>query len=251
MEKQDLQRKLSRSKPGSRSIWSRKSLRKKSPTADEVHQHVQPAAIQRQPSIQPPPPQPQIEKTAETEKQTGLGTSEKFNHVGPLNMPSRSIIPDPLQGSPLWHIKELHGAVPLPVHRGRYPLHNPFGPRWYRNHHLIPPAQPRPKSFFSPSFPSIPPAQLESLDDRSRALDPNRTPSGSPLPTPTSSQTGITDNGGRTRSRKTSQTAPDPVDLLDVTDPWGTNWHHQSPYDVGLNGNSNSVDNDVGLLLHR
>lgn len=57
------------------------------------------------------------------------------------------------------------------------------------------------------------------------------TPSHSPLPTPDSSQTRVADSG-KPRSRKTSQTTPDNVDLLDVTDPWGTNWHHQSPYDV-------------------
>jgi hypothetical protein len=69
--------------------------------------------------------------------------------------------------------------------------------------------------------------------------DPRRTSSHSPLPTPTSSDTRVAD-GGR-RSRKTSQTTPDNIDLLDVTDPWGTNWHHQSPYDW-FGQTANSVD---------
>ncbi|KAI0080342.1 hypothetical protein K474DRAFT_1638045, partial [Panus rudis PR-1116 ss-1] len=72
---------------------------------------------------------------------------------------------------------------------------------------------------------------------------PSRTPSGSPLPTPSSSQTRIHDV--RIRTRKISQTAHDTVDLLDITDPWGTNWHHHSPYDVGQNHDKASPDAEV------
>jgi hypothetical protein len=35
---------------------------------------------------------------------------------------------------------------------------------------------------------------------------------------------------------------------MDVTDPWGTNWHHTSPYDIGLpaaSGSSPVDPNDV------
>ncbi|KAE9400536.1 hypothetical protein BT96DRAFT_748396, partial [Gymnopus androsaceus JB14] len=28
--------------------------------------------------------------------------------------------------------------------------------------------------------------------------------------------------------------------MLDVSDPWGTNWHHESPYDIGLGSSSSS-----------
>ena len=57
-----------------------------------------------------------------------------------------------------------------------YDLHNPAGPPFYRNFHLLPPS----------------------------------------------------------RSRNNSQSTPDNVDLLDLTDPWGTSWHHTSPYDFGI-----------------
>ncbi|CAL1695181.1 unnamed protein product [Somion occarium] len=73
-------------------------------------------------------------------------------------------------------------------------------------------------------------ASADRIQD-SKLPGPSRTPSGSPLPTPTSSQTRIHDI--RVRTRKVSQTAHDDVDMLDVTDPWGANWHHQSPYDLG------------------
>ncbi len=75
---------------------------------------------------------------------------------------------------------------------------------------------------------------------------PSRTPSGSPLPTPNSSQTRIPDPSGKVRTRKLSNTTPDNVDLLDGSDPYGTNWHHESPYDgLGLNGDRNPVSPDV------
>jgi hypothetical protein len=75
---------------------------------------------------------------------------------------------------------------------------------------------------------------------------PSRTPSGSPLPTPSSSQTRIPEPSLRVRTRKISNTAPDNVDLLDASDPYGTNWHHESPYDgLGLNGDRAPVSSDA------
>lgn len=119
-------------------------------------------------------------------------------------------------------------AAPLPAHRMKYQLHNPVGPLWYQNHHLIPLSHLRPSgpppSLFPPVFPSLTPSS--SSDDTARVL--SGTPPGSSPHTPNASQVGL---DGRPRSRRTSQTAQDNVDLLDVTDPWGTNWHHQSPYD--------------------
>jgi hypothetical protein len=125
----------------------------------------------------------------------------------------------------------------------KYHLHDPLGPRWYKNHHLIPPSQMRPSlrppTFFSSSFPPI---STSSMPEHSElAAGPSGTPSQSPLPTPDSSQTRVID-GSKPRSRKTSQTTPDNVDLLDVTDPWGTNWHHQSPYDVFSQTATSSLD---------
>jgi hypothetical protein len=64
---------------------------------------------------------------------------------------------------------------------------------------------------------------------------PSRMPSHSTLTTPSSSQTRVAE-GQKPRSRKTS----DNVDLMDVTDPWGTSWHHTSPYDIGLPATSDA-----------
>ncbi|KAF9448189.1 hypothetical protein P691DRAFT_801238, partial [Macrolepiota fuliginosa MF-IS2] len=37
---------------------------------------------------------------------------------------------------------------------------------------------------------------------------------------------------------------------MDVTDPWGTNWHHTSPYDIGMpSGAANQDNSDVRLPL--
>ncbi|KAG2045059.1 hypothetical protein BDR03DRAFT_848073, partial [Suillus americanus] len=82
-----------------------------------------------------------------------------------------------------------------------------------------------------------------TLNDRSedsiRLPGPSRTPSGTSLQTPSSSQIRIPESGGKPRSRKKSQ---DNADLLDASDPWGTHWHHQSPYDTGTNISPVSVD---------
>ena len=81
--------------------------------------------------------------------------------------------------------------------------------------------------------------------DPAVAATPSRTPSGTPLPTPSSSETRIPDLSGKGRTRKISNVA-DNVDLLDASDPYGTNWHHESPYDgLGLNGDRNPVLPDV------
>lgn len=142
---------------------------------------------------------------------------------------NRSIIPESLRKLPSWYHTEVElAAASTRQFRGRYPIRNPVGPAFYKNVHLLPPN--RPDSVFSPSFP---PMSTEPASTNS----PSRTPSGSPLPTPSSSQTRIPDPSGKGRTRKISNAAPDNVDLLDASDPYGTNWHHESPYDgLGLNG---------------
>ncbi|KAJ4484925.1 hypothetical protein C8J55DRAFT_509305 [Lentinula edodes] len=164
-----------------------------------------------------------------------LEQNEKNDSV--TSLPTTSIIPDALKELPAWYSKEDWSSTPS--FKVRFPIHNPVGPRYYRNHHLIPPSvyRPgaRPPSIFSPSFPAMGTSSMpERLDDATRLPVPSRTPSHSPLPTPSSSQTRVADLGIKPRSRKTSQSAHDNVDLLDVSDPWGTNWHHESPYDIGL-----------------
>ncbi|KAL4241634.1 hypothetical protein ABKN59_000804 [Abortiporus biennis] len=163
--------------------------------------------------------------------------------------PSRSIIPDPLSELPPWYTTDVGSVIASTAQfRSRYPMHNPIGPRWYRNHHLAPPTfEKRPPSVFSPSFPPMA-AGADRLPDPGLP-GPSRTPSSSPLPTPSSSQIRIHDIRGRTR--KVSQTAHDNVDMLDVTDPWGTNWHHQSPYDVGHSHEQRSPDSPEGPPVTR
>jgi hypothetical protein len=151
--------------------------------------------------------------------------------------PSRSIIPESIKELPSWYNTESElAAATTRQFRGRYPIHNPVGPRFYRNVHLLPPT--RPASVFSPSFPPM-------SADPALTTSPSRTPSGSPLPTPSSSQTRIPDPSGKLRTRKISNAAPDTVDLLDASDPYGTNWHHESPYDgLGLSGDRTAVTPD-------
>lgn len=208
-----------KSNPAASSSWSR-SL-KRSPTA---------------PSVQSP--------TIESSRNLSSGASEEKQRTDrsqqyPRVKSSVSANSDIRNST----VKDTWSAAPLPNFKVRYNLHNPLGPRWYKNHHLIPPSQIRPSmrppTFFSPSFPPI---STSSMPEHSEdAAGTSGTPSHSPLPTPDSSQTRVAD-GGKPRSRKTSQTTPDNVDLLDVTDPWGTNWHHQSPYDVFAQTATTSLD---------
>ncbi|KAI0778428.1 hypothetical protein BD413DRAFT_609040 [Trametes elegans] len=131
-----------------------------------------------------------------------------------------SLVPDPLNELPPWYHREVEVATASAAQfRAQYPLHNPVGPRWYRNHHLLPPMKERrPSSVFSPSFPPMSPAS-ERTQDPARMAGPSRTPSGSPLPTPSSSQIRIQEPP-KPRSRKVSLTAHDNVDMMDGTDPW-------------------------------
>jgi len=215
-----LERKLSKRT----SIWSRKSV-KRSTTGAPV-----------QPTPKEPPRNTSKVDLQERDAETGVAQMEDRldrDDTGPHLTTSRSVIVE-TRDSVASGENGAWATVPLPSFKVKYNLHNPLGPRWYRNHHLIPPSQKRPSmrppTFFSPSFPPMHTSSTPEHMDDTQGL--SRTPSHSPLPTPASSQTRVMD-GGKPRSRKTSQTTPDVVDLLDLTDPWGTNWHHQSPYDIG------------------
>ncbi|KAF7307135.1 Apolipoprotein n-acyltransferase [Mycena indigotica] len=234
-QKGDLERKLSKRNSNSNSLWSRKSTKRSS--------------AQPQQSQPPPPvPGPSRRNTAPltSASATSLARpppsisehgSEWSDSVVSLPL-SRSIIPDQLRELPSWYRDSAHYTT-------RYAMHNPVGPKWYKNHHLIPSSSGtrplgRPPSVFSPSFPPMPSGDR---GDDSRGM--SRSPSKSPLPTPNSSQSGVADDpANMPRSRKTSQTAHDNVDLMDGSDPWGTAWHHESPYDVGKSNTSSPVSFD-------
>ncbi|KAK0208853.1 hypothetical protein DFS33DRAFT_478335 [Desarmillaria ectypa] len=246
MERKEMERRTSRRNATGTSIWSRKSVRRST-----------------QPSSQPPQPQASSQSpVAEKEISRRNEDEREMEKLEQREQPdsilalanTRSIIPDPLKDLPAWYLKDDLASNSVALYKMRFNIHNPVGPRRYYNHHLIPPSQKsasRPPSIFSPSFPPMATSSVpEQSEESMRMPGPSRTPSNSPLPTPSSSQVRVGDIGGKPRSRKTSQTAHDTVDLLDVTDPWGTNWHHESPYDVGLNNGSVSVEAQEGRARH-
>lgn len=225
MEKRE--RHLSRRKSSGKPRWNRgKSLKRSSDGAQQ-------AAEDRAPTT----PQATMEMVRDKGKAREIEERPMFEDERPTvesghSFQQASVIPD--AGPHLWEDRPPPSSTTF---KTRYTIHNPLGPRWYKNYHLIPPQSRLPSSSsFSPSFPPMGATSgLGRAEDAGRKPGPSRTPSGSPLPTPNSSQTRITDGAPGMRSRKVSQTAHDGVDLLDGTDPWGTNWHHQSPYDIGLN----------------
>ena len=209
------------------SLFSRKPVRRSSTDT----------GLPSSPSISLTPDYPPT-RDHPTESLQSPGTVSREPSLDTLSPRSnRSIIPESLKELPSWYQTESElAAATTRQFRGRYPIHNPVGPRFYKNVHLLPPN--RPASIFSPSFPPM------STEPTSPA-SPSRTPSGTPLPTPSSSQTRIPDPSGKVRIRKLSNTTPDNVDLLDASDPYGTNWHHESPYDgLGLNGDRNQASPD-------
>ncbi|KAF4623135.1 hypothetical protein D9613_002162 [Agrocybe pediades] len=219
-----LERKLSkRNSHSGASIWSRKSIKRSTLTP----------AVRSSDADLPRVPSGSNLQDGDNIYGTMSPSSQGARSDLPRLTTSRSVI-GTRRDSPGGEENDAWTGVPLPALKVKYPLHNPLGPRWYKNHHLIPPSQKkpsmRPPTFFSTSFPpmhtSSSPEHVEDVAESSNAA------SRSPIPTPASSQTRVGETG-KPRSRKTSQTAPDTVDLLDVTDPWGTNWHHQSPYDIG------------------
>jgi hypothetical protein len=151
---------------------------------------------------------------------------------------NRSIILESLKELPSWHhIEGEWAAASALQYRAKYPIHNPVGPHFYKNVHLSPPN--RPNSVFSPSPPPM------STEPASAPIVPSsHSPSSSPIPTP-SSKTRIVDPSGKVRTRKLSNTAHDNLDLLDGSDPYGTNWHHESPYDgLGLGNDRTAASPD-------
>jgi hypothetical protein len=220
MERQEaLQRRLSRDK--SRSVWGRRNSKRST-----AHNGTANLALEKfpKPLVPPPTHPPQMPTTQKMMEEERLHLDEirDNNNSSMTNLLhlQRSIIPDPLGELPTWFNKESERLTSsLASRRIRYPLHNPVGPRWYHNHHLIPPSQrdagKRPPTLFSPAFPPMP------SQDSNTGNPPSRTPSGSNIDPP--------QNGNPPRTRRVSQTA---VDKMDVTDPWGGNFSNPSPYDL-------------------
>ncbi|VDB87489.1 unnamed protein product [Peniophora sp. CBMAI 1063] len=155
------------------------------------------------------------------------GPSTSTDSLLSINGTRANIIPDALESLPSWYNKEID--VPSSIHliRARYPIHNPAGPRFYRNVHLRPPELLPPMEAFTSTVPSA------SASASQAGPSSSRTTSTSPAPTPASSTSKLVDPSIKPRTRKLSNNvAHDNVDLLDVTDPLGNNWHHTSPYDA-------------------
>ncbi|KAJ7675372.1 hypothetical protein B0H17DRAFT_1081174 [Mycena rosella] len=228
MERSDLERKLTKRR--SSSLWSRKSLRRSSTSQAPPPASAPGPAPGPAPSLKSPSTSSLARRSSRT---VDDHAGERSDTVPPMPpMLSRSIIPDTLKELPSWYSDNSHHSV-------RFNMHNPVGPRWYKNHHLVPPANSRPAtrppSVFSPSFPAMASTGgLDRLEESSRMPALSRSTSNSPLPTPTpnSSQTRMED----------AATFPDAVDLLDGSDPHGAAWHHESPYDVGLSSSPASLE---------
>lgn len=219
------------------SLWKRHSF-KRSTTAPSFPVPGPSFHQQHQLPQQPPQPQqPLLDNYLPTDTtRHAQGTEMRKFDEQKEKHDCNSIVPD--NNLPGWYNKDIWASVPPPMYRAVYRIHNPVGPRWYKNYHLIPPSRlrpaARPPSFFSPSFPHMGTTSMpERSLDSSRLAGPSRTPSGSPLPTPSSSQTRVVDGAHKPRSRKPSLTTPDGLEL-DIADPWGTTWHHSSPYDFGI-----------------
>ncbi|KAJ7926023.1 hypothetical protein B0H13DRAFT_1974297, partial [Mycena leptocephala] len=179
--KSDLERKLTKRK--SSSLWSRKSLRR---TSNSQSQQQRTSTSQsHQPGPAPPLTSPSTSSLARPPPRT-FSDHERGE--------SADTVP-PMPELPAWYRENSN-------HSGRYPMHNPVGPRWYQNHHLVPPSNARSLT--------RPPSESTRMPNLSRSA------SNSPLPTPSSSSSQM---DHVPRSRKTSQTAHDNVDLLDVSDP--------------------------------
>lgn len=215
---------MSRAPTTKKSIWSRKSTKKAvAPTKED------PTSLGMLNSAMTSEQQWDNKDSSDDEKAT---LEEKADLA-------RSIIPDTLRDLPTWYLKEneVNDIKNTISYRLRYPIHCPVGPRRYKNHHLIPASQRRPAhrppSVFSPQFPPMNSSLHDSMPEEVPSM--YMALSGSPLATPNSSQPDV---ATQPRGRKTSQTTPDTVDFLDVTDPWGVTYHHQSPYDPGMSGSS-------------
>ncbi|KAI6047804.1 hypothetical protein EDC04DRAFT_3085589 [Pisolithus marmoratus] len=239
------QRKLSRrgsKNPGGKPLWHKPSFNKATGGTLATRNHSSALNADSMHSL--------INMDSNSLNDTGRPPQDNEDDQLPCPL-SHSVIPDPLGELPAWFKKESDmAAANVSSFRIKYPLHDPQGPRYYRNHHLIPPSAVNPPSlFFSPSFPPMAASVHDRSEDSTRPPGPSRSPSGTPLPTPSSSQVRIPETGGKPSSRKTSQ---DNIDLMDLSDPWGTHWHHESPYDAGTSNSSPvSADHPEGTPRSR
>lgn len=171
-------------------------------------------------------------EAAQREREALLGDTEAGISTQSLDTAALSMVPDVADLDE----DQLRG-IPIARQKARYLIHDPIGPRWYKNYHLTPPTNhSRPPSALARKIGS---SQNLVLPEEPPTAGSSRSPSGSPRGTPTSSQVRVAEANAGNRSRKVSQTAHDETDLMDGTDPHGTYWHHDSPYDVGLDPRRN------------
>jgi hypothetical protein len=128
--------------------------------------------------------------------------------------------PEENENAPFPQRKQGEWNKTAPFHyKSYYEIHNPVGPRRYMNYHLLRKGPPRV---------GLPPPTAYGTQSSPHEHVPF--PQDTPAITPQSSAISLPQ-----RSRKISLTSPqDDIDLLDGTDPWGQNFHHDSPYDVGI-----------------
>lgn len=188
------------------------------------------------------------------------------------DMREDSLVPPPWSYDPSEEVTSR--IAPPSSYRTFYKIHNPVGPRYYRNHHLRPSinlalsAALRPASAFSSAFPplsALPPAsppprglglghtQLHPHNNPPQFLSPNTSFSSSEsvLPTPDSTQATILGQGGEAQRKNNNvvngTVVSDPVDQLDGSNPYGQKFHHDSPYDLGKKGKGNEQGSRNGI----
>lgn len=264
MEKRELERKQSR---GQSRRWIRRGSIKGGRRTDKT------TSVNEEPvPDQINPPEQESELHDGQARSTGRNTplvdpphdATDDGHSSVTDMSSFDIVPPLWSNEPSEHVTSRN--VPPNTYRSYYKLHNPVGPRFYRNHHLRPlnnsaiSAALRPSSAFSSAFPplsALPPASPppRGLGLGHSHLHPHNNPpqfpspdtsfssSESVLPTPDTSESAFVGQGSEAPRKNNvivnGTVVSDPVDQLDGSNPYGQKFHHDSPYDLGKKGKGN------------
>ncbi|KIM27314.1 hypothetical protein M408DRAFT_330051 [Serendipita vermifera MAFF 305830] len=110
-----------------------------------------------------------------------------------------------------------------------YEIHNPITPPIpWTNHHLRPPGTPWPPTS-QPRKVVVPANWHNSTSLIHQAANANSSNNNSN----NNSSTSFVKSSSATNLAPPAIYAPDHVDFLDPSDPWGMRWHHDSRYDVG------------------
>lgn len=257
MEKREIERRQSRGK--SRGWIRRGSIKSDKANDKSIPERGEPNSNQRNPSGRDSELHDGLAQVSG--RNTPLGDHQQDatddGHSSMVESRNGDLVPPLWSYEPQEHVNS-HIAPPS-SYRTYYKIHNPVGPRFYRNHHLRPlnnsavSAALRPSSAFSSAFPplsALPPASPppRGLGLGHAHLHPHNHPpqfpspdtsfssSESALPTPDSSQPAFGGETSLPKSVVNGTVVSDPVDQLDGSNPYGQKFHHDSPYDLGKKG---------------